>query len=95
MTQSENQPAILIQAALLAYCLNHVPRSPDDYGLTCDERGCDICNAGPEDAAQWRYDAWRGRGDPEFPPPPLPFDPTNRDELLEMIGEYDYEGTDV
>jgi hypothetical protein len=46
---------------LTEYCANH-PNTEDTYGVSCDERGCSICNAdSPEAAAkswiaQWRED---------------------------------------
>ena len=41
----------------------HVPAPPDDRGLTCDERGCSICNGSGDDfgdALEWERLVYNG-----------------------------------
>ena len=71
-----------IQLALLGYCRQHVPR------YTCDERGCLICNAGPEGAAESWFQMWADlRTGVEYGPIhlDLPFDPNDEEEVAELI----------
>lgn len=68
-----------ILQALIAYCGDH-QNTEDTYGVSCDERGCGICNAdSPEDAASNWFAMW------EADEAHLPFDPANEEEMNQII----------
>lgn len=58
---------ILVWCWARATTMNHTPRT-DDFGHTCDELGCVLCNAGSEEeAAEWLVETYYREDKNEFP----------------------------
>ena len=83
----------MVKRALLAHCHSHTP-SEGPHGETCDEMGCAICNAGPEEAADLWFAMWQEPPSPDpkmyLPTVHLPFDPTDYEEMLALIEECEW-----
>ena len=73
-----------VRRVLLAHARNHQPAPVGDDGLSCDEKGCHICNCGPEDAV----DDWMN----ELVDCPVDFtDVDYIQDLLHIADRYDKE----